>query len=52
LHDGDTDVDQTLLRAGQWLLRVSPSQIDHLSASEQQKLRAGLRMVLEVIASM
>jgi ParB-like nuclease domain len=52
LHDSHEAVDQNLVKAGQWLLRVSPAQIQELSADAQQKLKTGLRMVLEVIASM
>jgi hypothetical protein len=52
LHAADEAVNQQLVKAGQWLLRVSPSQLQQLKEAEQQKLKAGLRMVLEVIASM
>jgi ParB/Sulfiredoxin domain len=52
LH-GDRDaVDQHLVKAGRWLLQVSSAQIQQLSLEEQQKLKTGLRMVLEVIVSM
>ncbi len=52
LHgDGDA-VDQHLVKAGRWLLQVSSTQIQQLSLEEQQQLKTGLRMVLEVIVSM
>jgi hypothetical protein len=52
LHAADEAVNHQLVKAGQWLLRVSPSQLQQLNEAEQQKLKVGLRMVLEVIASM
>jgi hypothetical protein len=51
LH-ADGTVTVQLSKAGQWLLRVSPEQLDRLSREELQQLKTGLRMVLEVIASM
>jgi hypothetical protein len=52
LHASDEAVDQPLVKAGRWLLQVSSEQIRQLETEEQQKLRTGLRMVLEVIARM
>jgi hypothetical protein len=52
LHGADKSVDHPLTKAGRWLLQVSSEQIEQLSVDDQQKLKAGLRMVLEVIASM
>jgi hypothetical protein len=50
LHASDEAVDQPLVKAGRWLLQVSSEQIRQLETEEQQKLKTGLRMVLEVIA--
>jgi ParB-like nuclease domain len=52
LHGAGEAVDQHLVKAGRWLLQVSSEQIQQLSLEDQQKLKTGLRMVLEVIASM
>jgi hypothetical protein len=52
LHAPDEAVDQPLVKAGRWLLQVSSEQIRQLETEEQQKLKTGLRMVLEVIARM
>jgi hypothetical protein len=52
LHGASDAVDQHLVKAGRWLLQVSSEQIQQLSLEDQQKLKTGLRMVLEVVASM
>jgi hypothetical protein len=52
LHGAGEAVDQHLVKAGRWLLQVSSEQIEQLSPEAQQQLKTGLRMVLEVIASM
>jgi hypothetical protein len=52
LHGHGDAVDQHLVKAGRWLLQVSAEQIAQLSLEAQQQLKTGLRMVLEVIASM
>jgi hypothetical protein len=51
-RSSDEAVDQPLVKAGRWLLQVSSEQIRQLETEEQQKLKTGLRMVLEVIARM
>jgi hypothetical protein len=52
MHGADEAVHPKLSKAGRWLLQVSSEQIQQLSLEEQQQLKTGLRMVLEVIASM
>lgn len=52
LHGTDEAVHPQLSKAGRWLLQVSSSQIDQLNPEQQQELRAGLKMVLKVIASL
>jgi ParB/Sulfiredoxin domain len=52
LHGDGAAVDQHLVKAGRWLLQVSSEQIGQLSPEAQLQLKTGLRMVLEVIASM
>ena len=52
LHGADESVHPQLSKAGRWLLQVSSAQIDQLNPEQQQELRAGLKMVLKVIASL
>jgi len=52
LHGADESVHPQLSKAGRWLLQVSSEQIEQLGPEAQQQLKTGLRMVLEVIASM
>jgi ParB-like nuclease domain len=52
VHGAEAAVDPHLVKAGRWLLQVSSAQIQQLGLEAQQQLKTGLRMVLEVIASM
>jgi hypothetical protein len=52
LHGTDEAVHPQLSKAGRWLLQVSSAQIDQLDPEQQQELKAGLRMVLKIIASL
>jgi hypothetical protein len=52
LHSTDASVHPQLSKAGRWLLQVSSAQLDQLDPEQQQELKAGLRMVLKVIASL
>jgi hypothetical protein len=50
LHGADEAVHPQLSKAGRVLLQVTQAQIDQLDPEQQQELKAGLRMVLKVIA--
>jgi hypothetical protein len=48
-EDGEA-MRRQLEKAGRWLLAVSGEELLRLNPEEQERLKAGLRMVLEVIA--
>lgn len=52
LHGADESVHPQLSKAGRFLLQAPSAQIDQLHPERMQKLKTGLRMVLEVIASL
>jgi hypothetical protein len=50
LHGGEETVPPSLVKAGRWLLQVTAAQLQQMSVEDTQRLKEGLRMVLEVIA--